>query len=237
MKQTLSILTFFSCILFANAQSLELYYNDTKMINGDTISVNVLLDNLDQQFITVKNISSSTKSVMVKRYDILTAEGVIISFCWDACYPPETTVSPTSIDINADDICENFTADFMSSTKGRFYVLYVFYDKNNENDSAAAYIEYNCTNNAIAALQENVVLNVYPNPAKDKLKFNYTLENTDNAFLRVYTITGDIVFQQVLESGSNTISLDVNSWATGVYMYAIVKNNRNYITKKLIIAK
>ena len=60
------------------------------MINGDTISVNVLLDNLDQQFITVKTFHLRRRASWL-RYDILTAEGVIISFCWDACYPPEST--------------------------------------------------------------------------------------------------------------------------------------------------
>ncbi len=238
MKHLLSILTIFSFVFLAKTQSLELYYSDIKCNNADTIHTNVTTNDLHQEFLTVKNVSSATKSVMVKRYDIVKGENVMFGFCWDECYPPATTISPSPIDIAAGDICENFVADFESSDQGVFYVLYTFYDKDNENDSIAIYIEYNCSTNAIAALQKkNIVLNAYPNPAKDNLTINYTIKNSDNTYLRIYTITGNVVYQQTLESGSGKVSLDVSTWATGVYMYSIMENNRNYIAKKLIISK
>lgn len=237
MKQILSILCVVFYSLSANAQSFELLHSDSKLNNGDTIHVQIHPNNFDQQYIKVTNITAITKNILVKKYDLLKIGDAIFSFCWADCYPPETNLSPIAVPINAGDTCENFSAEFESSEQGTSYVLYTFFNESDISDSVSFFIEYKCYTNTIISIAKEQTLSAFPNPAKNNVTIRYSLPNYDNAYLRIYSITGEVMYQETLIDGSKNISLDISNWATGIYMYAIFVNNRNYLSKKLIITK
>lgn len=237
MKQLLSIFFIIFCLLSIKAQSLELYHSDIKVNNGDTLFVQTLPNNFDQQFVRVKNINTTLKSVLVKKYDLLKSGNASFSFCWAECYPPETNLSPISIIINPGEFCDNFTAEYEAEGQGISYVRYTFFDESNAADSISFFIEYKCNQNAILSFADIKSISAFPNPAKNHVNFTYTIQNINNASLRIYNMTGEIIYQEPLMIGNNKLMVDISSLPTGIYMYAIYGNNRNLVSKKLIITK
>ncbi len=237
MKQLLSITFIVFCLLSIKAQSLELYHSDVKVNNGDTIFVQTVPHNFDQQYVRVKNNTASLKSVLLKKYDLLKSGNATFSFCWAECYPPETNLSPVSIIINPGEYCDNFSAEFEAEDQGTSYVLYTFFDESNTTDSISFYIEYKCSTNAVQSFTDIKSISAFPNPAKNHVNFTYTVQNIDNVSLRIYNMTGEIIYQEPLKVGNNKLTVDISSFPTGIYMYAIYGNNRNLVSKKLIITK
>ncbi len=237
MKRLLSILIISSCFLALKAQSFELYYSDLLHNNGDTIVVNVKTGDLDQQVVKIKNVDCCAKSTLVRKYEVLLNGNAEVSFCWLECYPTTTMLSPEPVIIDPNTMCENFSSDFLASQQGISYVLYTFFDESNASDSVCVYFKYNCSLSSISSITDNYSLTAFPNPAKDKVTINYTVDNNNDNTIQIYSINGKVIYQEKLSSEKHTLTLDVSNWASGIYMYSIISENRNRIAKKLIISK
>ncbi|MDQ3048524.1 MAG: T9SS type A sorting domain-containing protein [Bacteroidota bacterium] len=76
-----------------------------------------------------------------------------------------------------------------------------------------------------------------PNPftAKSDIRFS-SLNNTEVEF-KVYNLLGAVVYSNKFkaEKGLNTITIQANSFAPGVYVYS-VKNGEKTITKRMVVA-
>lgn len=85
----------------------------------------------------------------------------------------------------------------------------------------------------------NMNLNVYPNPAKEIANVNYELENNSNVTFTVSDLSGKIVFtttENNVGAGKHTIAVPTNGFANGVYTYTFTAGNA-VITEKLVINK
>jgi len=77
-----------------------------------------------------------------------------------------------------------------------------------------------CESTGIEAILASDDLVVYPNPVKDVLNIN---KNVD---LKVFDAVGHVIYQK-----SNTNTLDVSLWPSGMYTVGIAFNNRTIIKK------
>lgn len=76
-----------------------------------------------------------------------------------------------------------------------------------------------------------------PNPFNGKSEIRFSsVSNTDIEF-KVYNLLGSIVYDNKFkaEKGVNTIKIEANSFAPGVYVYS-VKNGEIIITKRMIVS-
>ncbi len=82
------------------------------------------------------------------------------------------------------------------------------------------------------------VLQNAPNPFNDKTEIKFSSVNTTVVEFKVYDLLGSVVYNSTVkaEKGLNTIVLEANSFAPGVYMYA-VKNGNSTITKRMVVSK
>ena len=79
---------------------------------------------------------------------------------------------------------------------------------------------------------EFVDLTLYPNPAKDFV--NISWGKKDMATIKVFTITGKLVYYAKDQDLFNTHQLDTSSFATGVYLVKVNTVNGN-VLKKIIV--
>jgi len=77
-----------------------------------------------------------------------------------------------------------------------------------------------------------------PNPFTGKTTINFSSVAPADVDFKVYNMVGAVVFKNTFkaEKGANTITIDANSFAPGVYMYS-VKNGDKTITKRMIVSK
>ena len=77
-----------------------------------------------------------------------------------------------------------------------------------------------------------------PNPFNGKTTINFSSVAPTDVEFKVYNMVGAVVYKNTFkaERGANTINIDANSFAPGVYMYS-VRNGEKTITKRMIVSK
>ncbi len=82
--------------------------------------------------------------------------------------------------------------------------------------------------------EENLVLNVYPNPATDRVSLNYKSEGKEDVAIEVYSITGQLVYNTTIPNqgqGAFTQDIPVENYAKGVYVVKLQIGNVKQVGK------
>jgi hypothetical protein len=81
---------------------------------------------------------------------------------------------------------------------------------------------------------EFIISNPIPNPAIDIVSFNYKIDdNQEGVNIQVFNITGQEVYNGILDVNKSSISIPVNTWESGLYLYK-VSGNGIELTKKFL---
>jgi Secretion system C-terminal sorting domain len=85
---------------------------------------------------------------------------------------------------------------------------------------------------------DNDFVKVYPNPAKDRCYFEYSLTNPSEVIIRIYNQYGRTVevLREAQTSGLQNISWDVNKVAEGIYFFT-VSHNYGWGSGKILVVK
>lgn len=79
----------------------------------------------------------------------------------------------------------------------------------------------------------NILLNLYPVPAIDKLTCNYTVTSGDS-YLLLYDMEGVELLHQKLDVHQTTIQVDVSALPSGIY-FASIHSGNNWVTRKFTV--
>ena len=83
--------------------------------------------------------------------------------------------------------------------------------------------------------EANVVF--YPNPAKDKLYIHFKQNLTGNHILEVFSLSGHIVYTDVLKETGSSHEFNTQKLPGGIYLFRIKNNHGILATAKIIIIK
>jgi hypothetical protein len=91
----------------------------------------------------------------------------------------------------------------------------------------------------VATSTENQIsLNVYPNPANDNIHVNYTVAETGNVSVKLYNIEGALVadlLNEKQERGPQTLSAKLPvGLAKGMYFVKLSVNNKEAVKKLMV---
>lgn len=149
----------------------------------------------------------------------------------------------SSVFPNADNSVDNnqpFSIDLEEgSSTGNYVVKYKVFNVANPNDTLAFFMGYNqplgVKNHEV---NSETSINLFPNPASDNTTFLISAVNPSIIKLKVINSIGQIVSSAnyKLNSGSNSILLDCNSFSAGMYS-VIYESESKTQCKKLIIVK
>jgi hypothetical protein len=82
----------------------------------------------------------------------------------------------------------------------------------------------------IQGIQNFYGISVFPNPAKD----NVSILSAESAKMYLYESSGRLVWTQDIETGINTVSLNLSSLSPGIHMVLVSKENRTALKKIFI---
>lgn len=237
----------------AKSQSLELYYQDIKIID-DTIFVegDVSADSLytyifqgDTTYyysyeldveIDVRNNSSTDLNVQTKKRHIKIIPDTENYFCWVTCFPPYTFESITPVLIQANETIAIYSAHYKPNGKlGNIIVAYTFFDDLNENDSVSVIIDYKMDQSS--AINENSISNrafglPFPNPAVNKLSIKNILASQDRYSISIYNSLGILVKEVHFDNTGPIMELNVQDLTDGIYVYSIFSEDKMLKTGK-----
>lgn len=76
-------------------------------------------------------------------------------------------------------------------------------------------------------------IELFPNPAGNKLQIRYTATSTNDALIKVYSVNGKLVLTENVNSvvGQNTPSLDLSNLSNGMYLIKIEQGGQVYSSK------
>ncbi|MCG3167736.1 MAG: hypothetical protein POELPBGB_03531 [Bacteroidia bacterium] len=190
----------------------------------------------------VKNITSDTLHVKLKRYNVDVVSGSESAFCWDLCYTPFTAESVNSLTMEPGIVKTNFYADFFpNGNAGLSKIKYCFFDENNMADSACIMVYFYSSPTGVETLMYadvNSVSSAYPNPATGTTKINYTLRNDAHAAkIEMHNMLGAKVKSIELTEKFAAIELQLSGLEAGVYFYSLVVDDKTIATKKLVVTK
>jgi len=77
-----------------------------------------------------------------------------------------------------------------------------------------------------------------PNPAKDEVRFDYTLPKGNNASIKIFDAMRTTQVEELtLGDSSSSLQLNLKNFHSGIYVIKLVVEGRPLVTKKLSIIK
>ena len=103
------------------------------------------------------------------------------------------------------------------------------------NTSQYIYDIYSCsgnyTGNSVKLYESDNQLAPYPNPTTNIINLPYKLEKGTTNVMNIYTINGQFVESYNLGSDFEMITLDVNNYPKGVYVYEYNGKSNKFIVQ------
>ena len=87
--------------------------------------------------------------------------------------------------------------------------------------------------NKAFALSQNV-----PNPFSDNTTISYTIPATaGKAILAIFDLNGKMLMQYNLQQGKNTIVVKGNTLSAGMYLYSLIADGQEVLSKRMVLTK
>ena len=243
----------FSLKVFSQNNILINFINTTNTVAaGSTIYTTTTAENTREIILDIKNISNSTKSYLVKRYDIIlnsvNSTTAVARFCFAGnCYLASTLISPHSLTLTPGQYASSIQGDYQvlncdldeAAAIGYSYIKYSFVNTINSSDSLQFSIKYNDPNAPLTIMETSKNLDAFnfsPNPVSDELTVKIKATKNDKSILNIYNGIGAISIKKeiYLTEGENIFQINTRELPVGIY-FASLKINNSTFTKKLII--
>lgn len=194
-----------------------------------------------------KSLIIQNESNQLKEYSLKYLRGNIgssqsVKICiGERCYDPKKDLSKVKITLEPNEIFTDLYLEFdlgISELKGSFDLHFV--NPNNVRDIflvEAVYEVYNPSEDETN--HKDISLgSVYPNPSNRIAQIDYEFKNI-NAIARISinSFIGNPVAEFELDTNQKTLVINVADLHPGVYFYTLFVDNKNIVTKKLVVKK
>jgi len=242
-KITLFIFAVIFATISANAQSFTLSNLDGPVPNGSSINVwgDTTTGLAMKSHIFITNNAGVYKSVKITKTNVsLISHLTENSFCWGTCYGPTTFTSPVARNIAAGYTdTDGFEGDYYANGfLGTSTVKYLFFDTLNVNDTVCFYVNYMGIGLGLndAAINNTEFSNAYPNPANTSTTFNYKIQSgAVNTTLIIRNLIGSVVKEARIDDQQGKLVISTQELKAGIYFYSLIVDDKNLLTKKLVV--
>jgi hypothetical protein len=211
---------------------------DIEPINPAAVVEGTVDDFLLQTAFDIKNNTNQTLNIKVRRNQLEIIEGTLNYFCWEQCYAPNTSVSPTSIAVEPGASVPNFYADYQpQGIEGSSFIEYCFFDVNDAEIETCVTIEFRVGASLSVVERERITLgNPQPNPAVESTMIPFVLkEQNQGAALVIYNLLGSEVKRVSVGGMSGNIDLQVADLNAGLYIYSFYNGNKLLGSNRLVV--
>jgi len=232
----------FLCLIFFIFQ-LNAEARQVRVLN-EAVEFTGKINSTQRKSLILQNESDQSKEYVLKflRGNIGSSQN--IKLCMgEQCYDPRKDMGKIKLNLKPGEVVTDLYIEFslgITETRGTFDLHF----SNPENNRDAFIIEavYNVSNPNADGGEVNhkdiSIGSVYPNPSNRVAHLDYKLKNK-NARVRVVvnSFIGNPVYDFVLDPTQETLSINVSELNPGIYFYTVIVDNKNIVTKKLVVKR
>ncbi|MCH7402711.1 T9SS type A sorting domain-containing protein [Belliella kenyensis] len=192
--------------------------------------------------IIIQNESNTKKEYVLRflRGNVGTSQKVKICI-GDQCFDPTKDLSKIRISLKPGELMTDLYLEFelgIVEVKGNFELHFA----NTENTKDIFIVEsiYNVSN--LENIQDKTnhkdisIGDVYPNPSSRVAHLDYDYKNKNaTAKISINSFIGNPVAEYKLDPTQNTLVMNIEGLRPGVYFYTLFVENKNIVTKKLVV--
>ncbi|MFC3879292.1 T9SS type A sorting domain-containing protein [Algoriphagus namhaensis] len=238
MKKFLTIFTWLllGLSLFVAAQEVKVLSEEIDF-RGD-------INQSQRKTIILHNETDQSQTYFLKnlRGNIGSSQNVKICI-GDNCFDSKRDLAKIKINLAPGEIMTDMYLEFemgIMETRGSFDLFFV-----NEKNIREAFVveakydvkgptlaEEGFTHDAIS------ITDVYPNPSQRIAQIDYEIKDQDvKARIAINSFIGNPIQSYTLDPERNTLLINVSDFNPGVYFYTLFVDNKNVVTKKLVVKK
>ncbi len=159
----------------------------------------------------------------------------------DKCFDPKKDLSKIKLTLSPNEIFTDLYLEFdlgIAETRGNFDLHFV----NSENLRDVFVIEavYDVFNPSVEETNHKDISigSIYPNPSNRIAQIDYEFKNPNAlAKISINSFIGNPVAEYILDPVSKSLVINVANFNPGVYFYTLYVDNKNIVTKKLVVKK
>ena len=250
MKKSIFTLLFLAIVACVSAQSLQFELKGHVYANGESI----ICDSVSEmgelvQEMQIRNLTSNSLQVMVKREIIQMVDGTENSFCWGNCFAPTVDVSSRPVTMDAGAVSvegllsfhqlldPTYSSDPSNYAVGTSVVKYYAFPADNEEDKVCIEVWFAYNAEGVSEKPSISFSHAYPNPASSMVRFDYNLSAADNVSAAVYNLLGQEVMREQLNNMQGVVSFSVADLNDGIYFCNLFVNGQAVKTEKFVVKK
>jgi len=161
----------------------------------------------------------------------------------EECYDPKKDLTKIKLTLEPGELLTDLYLDFdmgIAETRGSFDLTFV--NEANLRDVFVLEARYNVAdpeNDVDEFDYKDIILSdVYPNPSMRLALLDYEIKNKNvKAKISINSFIGNPVAEYALDPERNTLAINVSDFNPGVYLYTLFLDNKNIVTKKLVVKK
>ena len=161
----------------------------------------------------------------------------------EQCYDPKKDLAKIKLTLEPGELLTDLYLDFemgIVETRGSFDLSFV--NESNLRDLFVVEARYEVDDPAIKVdefdYKDIVLSDVYPNPSVRMAQFDYKFKNQSvKARISINSFIGNPVAEYTLDPERNTLPINVSDFNPGIYFYTLFLDNKNIVTKKLVVKK
>ncbi|MEX2593696.1 MAG: T9SS type A sorting domain-containing protein [Anditalea sp.] len=237
MKPILSLFIIFFLLLHLNTEGQVRVLNEAVEFNGK-------INTSQRKSLILQNDSDIAKEYILKFMRGNIASSQNIKICLDnTCFDPKKDLAKVNLKLKPGEIFTDLYLEFdlgITEAKGTFDLHFA----NTENLRDVFIIEsvYNVENpnsDGNEVHHKDIQLgSVYPNPSTRIAQLDYEIKNPRiNARIVINSFIGNPVFDFNLDPNQKSIVINVTDLNPGIYFYTLIVDNKNIVTKKLVVKR
>ncbi|MDR7129365.1 hypothetical protein J2X69_001702 [Algoriphagus sp. 4150] len=202
------------------------------------------LGSTQRKTVILQNETSQIKTYLLKnlRGNIGSSQKVRICI-GDQCYDPKRDLAKIKLTLAPGELLTDLYLDFdmgIVETRGSFDLSFV--NENNLKDLFVVEARYAVNDPAIKVnefdYKDIVLSDVYPNPSVRTAQFDYNFKNQSvKARITINSFIGNPIANYELDPERNSLAINVSDFNPGIYFYTLFLDNKNIVTKKLVVKK
>jgi len=190
----------------------------------------------------IQNESNQEKEYFLKflRGNIGSSQNIKICIA-DKCFDPKKDLSKIKLTLDPNEIYTDLYLEFdlgITETRGNFDLH--FANSDNARDVFVIEAVYDVFNPSVEETNHKDISigSIYPNPSNRIAQIDYEFKNPNAiAKISINSFIGNPIAEFNLDPISKSLVINVANLNPGVYFYTLYVDNKNIVTKKLVVKK